>query len=85
MPSGQDEREGLAEVLGTLQRALTTSVEALKSPGVAAELQESLHHDRRLPDKTMASLAAATVDMLSQVEQMLQPAHLVLADHFLGT
>lgn len=79
-PSSQD----IATVLSALQQTLRASLEGLKSPRIAAQLQVALHDDKHLPDKTIASLASDTVDLLSEVEKLLQPAHLVLADHFLG-
>jgi hypothetical protein len=79
-PASQD----LATVLSALRQTLRDSLEALNTPTVASELQAALHDDKQLPDKTIASLASDTVDLLSGVEKLLQPAHLVLADHFLG-
>lgn len=51
------------------------------------ELQASLHdHDQGvLPDSRIGSVAAQSIDLLHEVEQMLEPGHLVLADHFLGS
>ena len=84
MPSQPFGEESLATVLSNLQQTLHASLDALKTANVAAELQGTLHDDTRLPDKAIASLASGTVDLLAEVEQLLQPAHLVLADHFLG-
>ncbi|UNI23714.1 hypothetical protein JDV02_009516 [Purpureocillium takamizusanense] len=80
-PFGED---SLATALGNLQQTLRTALDALKSPATAAALQSALHDDTRLPDKAIAGLASDAVDLLAEVEQLLQPAHLILADHFLG-
>ncbi|KAL5364142.1 S-adenosyl-L-methionine-dependent methyltransferase [Aspergillus floccosus] len=50
------------------------------------ELQRRLHDHAEgvLPDAKLATLANEAIDLLHSVEQMLEPGHLVLADHFLG-
>ncbi|KAF7128642.1 hypothetical protein CNMCM5793_003493 [Aspergillus hiratsukae] len=50
------------------------------------ELLTSLHDHRegKLPDAKLGQLAARTIDLLHQVEQLLEPSSVVLADHFLG-
>lgn len=50
------------------------------------ELQKRLHNHEEgvLPDKELVYLAAESIDLLHSIEQMLEPGHLVLADHFLG-
>lgn len=83
-PFGQSGDGSLAAELTHLQATLRASLETLKSAKVAPELQAALHDDKNLPDKALARLASDTIDLLSQLEQLLQPAHLVLADHFLG-
>ena len=57
----------------------------LNEPGLQAEMSHRLHDSEKLPDKKIVPLAAKAVDVLHDIEQMLQPAQLVLADHFLGT
>jgi uncharacterized protein YfeS len=84
MPSHPFGGTDATTVLEALQQTLRESVDTLTSPKVAAELQETLHNDKRLPDQAIAGLASDVVDLLSKIEQLLQPAHLVLADHFLG-
>lgn len=42
------------------------------------------HREGKLPDAALSELAAQTIDLLHQVEQLLEPSSLVLADHFLG-
>ncbi|PVH97233.1 S-adenosyl-L-methionine-dependent methyltransferase [Periconia macrospinosa] len=37
-----------------------------------------------LPDPELRRLANQSIDLLHQIEQMLEPGYLVLADHFLG-
>lgn len=59
-------------------------LDALKIEGTGAELHKALHDDQTLPDKQTAAMASETVNLLRKVEQLLEPGHLVLADHFLG-
>lgn len=84
MPSLPFGEENLATVLSNLQQNLGASLASLKSAKIASELQAALHDDKSLPDKALAGLASDTVDLLAEIEKLLQPAHLVLADHFLG-
>ncbi|KAF2128310.1 putative O-methyltransferase [Dothidotthia symphoricarpi CBS 119687] len=84
MPSHPFGGNNATTVLEGLQQTLRESIDALTSPKVAAELQETLHNDKRLPDQDIAGLASEVIDLVSKIEQLLQPAHLVLADHFLG-
>ncbi|KAK6363988.1 hypothetical protein LTS17_012617 [Exophiala oligosperma] len=51
-----------------------------------AELLQALnaYGPKQLPDKKLSVLAAENVDLLHSIEQMLTPAPLLLADHFLG-
>ncbi|ERF77099.1 hypothetical protein EPUS_09238 [Endocarpon pusillum Z07020] len=53
--------------------------------GLQAEINRRLHDSEKLPDKKIVPLAAKAVDVLHEIEQMLQPAQLVLAHHFSGT
>jgi hypothetical protein len=73
-----------AAMLDDLKQILRGSYDALTSPKVAAEVQETLHDGKHLPHEAIAGLVSEVVDLLSMIEQLLQPAHLVLADHFLG-
>lgn len=73
------------EVLGTLVRDLTKSLNALKVEPTGPELQQALHDDKTLPEKGIFTQSSEAIDLLHQIEQLLEPAHLVLADHFLGT
>lgn len=77
----QDARSALGSLNATLREAL----ERLESEPVKSELHDGLHHETNLPERELAQLAADTVDLAARVEQMLEPAPLVLADHFLGT
>ncbi|OTB04090.1 hypothetical protein M426DRAFT_321185 [Hypoxylon sp. CI-4A] len=47
-------------------------------------LQTTLHNTEKLPDRKLSLLASETLDLLSEVRQLLEPGHLILADHFLG-
>jgi len=59
--------------------------DTLKEPTLNAELMKALHDTTCLPDKDTAQLAAQAIDLLHETAQILQPGHLILADHFLGT
>jgi hypothetical protein len=61
-----------AAVLDDLKQTLRGSYDALTSPKVAAELQETLHDDKHLPHETIAGLASEVVDLLPMIEQLLQ-------------
>lgn len=82
MPSQLLGEERLTAVLVDLQQTLRSALQTLKSAKVAEVLEEALHNDEHLPDKAMALLALDNVNLLSEVEKLLQPVHLVLADHF---
>ncbi|KAF2179237.1 putative O-methyltransferase [Zopfia rhizophila CBS 207.26] len=47
-------------------------------------LQSALHDTHNLPDQKTEKLASQALDLLSEVRLLLEPGHLVLADHFLG-
>ena len=74
----------LQGVLAKLAADLRTSWIALNRENVHSELQDALHNNDRLPEPKVASMASDAVDLLHQLEQLLEPGHLVLADHFLG-
>ncbi|KAI1317922.1 S-adenosyl-L-methionine-dependent methyltransferase [Xylariaceae sp. FL0255] len=74
-----------ADVAKTLQDVndqITQCLQSLKSLGLA--LYKTLHHDKELPDRENVNLAAQAVDSLHQIQLMLDPPTLILADHFLG-
>lgn len=74
----------LQDVLAKLVADLRTSWIALNRESVRSELQDALHNNDRLPERKMASIASDAVDLLHQMGQLLEPGHLILADHFLG-
>lgn len=47
-------------------------------------LQTALHDTEKLPDQKLSLLASETLDLLSEIRLLLEPGHLILADHFLG-
>ncbi|KAF2795572.1 S-adenosyl-L-methionine-dependent methyltransferase, partial [Melanomma pulvis-pyrius CBS 109.77] len=49
-----------------------------------ASLQSALHDTTKLPNKKICSLSYEALDLLSEVRLLLEPSHLILADHFLG-
>jgi hypothetical protein len=71
--------------LSVLCSSLQEITAQLQGP-LQSELQASLHDHRegKLPDAKLGQLAARTIDLLHQVEQLLEPSSVVLADHFLG-
>jgi hypothetical protein len=73
--------EGLFEHLIS---SLNGSLGSLKIDATRAHLDAILHNDAKLPEKKIAAMASEAIDLLHQIEQILEPSHLVLADHFLG-
>ena len=73
-----------AEALSKLIQDLKVSLKALNDEGVAKELQVALHGSKQLPDKATAALAAEAVDLMGELDLLLEPGHMILADHFLG-
>ena len=78
------DKNNVEELLEQLISSLKSSLRLLTADDIRAHLDATLHNDRKLPEKKLASMASATIDLLHQVEQLLEPSHLVLADHFLG-
>ncbi|KAJ6151365.1 hypothetical protein N7470_007959 [Penicillium chermesinum] len=70
--------------LSFLFASLKEASSQLQGP-LNAERLAALHDHRegKLPDAALSELAAQTIDRLHQVEQLLEPSSLVLADHFL--
>ncbi|KAL3484362.1 O-methyltransferase-domain-containing protein [Aspergillus germanicus] len=71
--------------LSILSASLKEARSQLQGP-LNAERLAALHDHRegKLPDAALSELAAQTIDLLHQVERLLEPSSLVLADHFLG-
>jgi gliotoxin/aspirochlorine biosynthesis O-methyltransferase len=74
----------LEKTLTGLEATLETFLSALRHEDTKVQLQKALHDDRGLPDKQASSAAARVVDRLGEIQHLLEPAHLILADHFLG-
>lgn len=74
----------LESALSELIRDLRVSVKSFNDNAVSKELQDVLHDPQRLPDKEIARLASEAVDLLGELDILLEPAHIILADHFLG-
>ncbi|KAI1824922.1 S-adenosyl-L-methionine-dependent methyltransferase [Xylaria intraflava] len=47
-------------------------------------LNAALHDDTKLPDRKASLLASEALDLLSELRLLLEPGHLILADHFMG-
>ena len=87
MPSPESEvtpTQELQSVLNVLKLSLKFCLNALKTGDTKEGLQKALHDDQSLPDKKSVASASETINLLHEVEQLLEPGHLVLADHFLG-
>ncbi|MCJ1271572.1 hypothetical protein MMC22_011474 [Lobaria immixta] len=63
---------------------LKTSLEGLQEESTLSQLQDALHDDQKLPDTKTSAQASVAIDLLHQIGHLLEPAHLILADHFLG-
>ncbi|KAK8119943.1 uncharacterized protein PG998_004569 [Apiospora kogelbergensis] len=72
----------LTDILSEVGKSLESCLKTLKSLG--PRLEEAIHHDERLPDAQVLEKAAQAVDLANQVQQLLDPSELILADHFLG-
>ena len=70
--------------LSTLIQHLKTSIQSFTDDAVEKELRAVLHDPQQLPDKKIANLAADAIDLLGDIDLLLEPGHLILADHFLG-
>ncbi|KAI1105364.1 putative O-methyltransferase [Jackrogersella minutella] len=79
-----DKQVAVPTILGDLNETLRSVISVFESDEVSSYLQQELHDGNRLPEKKLTKLAAETVDLVAKIEQILEPGHLVLADHFLG-
>jgi gliotoxin/aspirochlorine biosynthesis O-methyltransferase len=78
---------GVPNAEGALKQlisSLNESRAALTADTTRAYLDGILHNDTKLPDKSIGAMVSEAIDLLHQIEQLLEPGHLVLADHFLG-
>ncbi|MCJ1248059.1 hypothetical protein MMC30_005274 [Trapelia coarctata] len=71
-------------ILVNLTRNLEISLGALRKDPAKQQLQDAIHDDKILPEIQMTAVASKAINLLHQIEQLLEPASLVLADHFLG-
>ncbi|KAF4948218.1 hypothetical protein FGADI_9810 [Fusarium gaditjirri] len=74
----------LIQTLVQLEASLTAFLSVLTNDGVKEELQQTLHNDQDLPNKDILQRATSVVDKLGEMQLILEPAHLILADHFFG-
>ena len=76
----------MSTVLTALNAYLTHVLADLNSPSTRSEICSKLHNHNKgaLPDRELSQLADRSIDLLHEIEQKLEPGHLVLADHFLG-
>lgn len=82
-PLTDAERTALQTSLEALNRQVEATRNILRSNSQKALLQ-TLHTDQELPDPALEALAGKTINLLHETQQLLEPGHLVLADHFLG-
>jgi hypothetical protein len=75
---------------GSIERTLAHLNSSLESSLLQLRLHAdptlecALHCTETLPDAAISQLASKTLDLLSEVRLLLEPGHLVLADHFMG-
>lgn len=84
IPMTADGRKLGTEITGLLSELnnyLSDALENLKSQVPGLGLQDDDH----LPDPETSNLAARAVDLTHQIQLLLDPPVLILADHFLGT
>ena len=71
----------MEHVLQDLIRSLRATSQHLKADN---DFHSLLHDTENLPNGAVYQLANEAVELLSEVRLLLEPGHLVLADHFLG-
>ncbi|KAL1604779.1 hypothetical protein SLS60_004319 [Paraconiothyrium brasiliense] len=75
---------------GHIEETLVTLISSLESASFQLKthanptLEDALHSTEKLPDAAVSQLASKALDLLSEVQLMLEPGQLVLADHFMG-
>jgi len=72
--------KSLEDLVGHLQ----ASTKHFEQDDIKSQLISALHDHQKLPDKKATGLANQAIDLLYRLQQLLEPGHLVLADHFLG-
>ena len=73
-----------SNALHELIHGLEASLRALNEESVARELKVALHDPEKLPNRNVAGLAEKAINLLGELDLLLEPGHMVLADHFLG-
>ncbi|KAI0468893.1 S-adenosyl-L-methionine-dependent methyltransferase [Xylaria cf. heliscus] len=73
----------MESVLHNLINSLKSASHRL-SGDLNQSLNAALHDDTKLPDRKTSLLAAQALDLLSEIRLLLEPGHLILADHFMG-
>lgn len=74
------------DLLAGVNRHLEATIQQLSDKKLHSGLQNALHyHDEsKLPVTSTADLANRSIDLLHQLETLLEPGHLILANHFPG-
>lgn len=80
--TSSEDVSSLSRILFDLNKSLQVNLKNIKSLG--NKLDETLHHEVQLPDLEVLGKAAEAVDLLHQIQVLLDPKGLILADHFLG-
>lgn len=85
MPFSTIEISEMEATLTILESTLKSAVNLLSGDQNAERLAKLHNHgESELPDLKAAELSTRVVNLLGQVEQLLEPSSLILADHFLG-
>lgn len=80
----KDTTKSLEAVLVKLISSLEVASTQLKTQ-TSPSLADALHSTENLPDAALYQLASKALDVLSEVQLLLEPGQLLLADHFMGT
>lgn len=73
----------MESTLNDLNSALKRTLGQLNGDNKVS-LSADLHNTDQFPDKKVSLLANEALDLLSEIRLLLEPGHLILADHFLG-
>lgn len=64
---------------------LITALQVANDKLSAVDLDAVLHNNEGLPDKVLVGQASKVLDQMDALRLRLEPRHLILADHFMGT
>ena len=78
------QEQDLEAVLACLETSLFAFRHVLTAGTTKERLDAVLHNDNKLPDPEILEKTGRIIDLLGSLEHLLEPASVVLADHFLG-